>query len=63
MPAALNNSLKKFLEHSTKKFQSSNKKDLPHHDFASYLNTDLDKFMFDLFYEMFVVNKGEYLYD
>ena len=63
IPAALNNSLKMLLDHSTKKFQSSNRKDLPHHDFASYLNTDLEKLMFDLFYEMFVVNKGGELYE
>lgn len=55
MPSALNNSLKMLLEHSTKEFHSSNKKDLPHQDFASYLSTDLEKFMFDLFYEMFVL--------
>ena len=32
----------------------SKKKDLPHNDFDSYLTTDLEKFMFIMFYEMFV---------
>lgn len=59
MPSALNNSLKMLLEHSTKEFHLSNKKDLPHQDYASYLSTDLEKFMFDLFYEMLVLQSKE----
>ncbi|MBU1013299.1 MAG: hypothetical protein KKG99_09845 [Bacteroidetes bacterium] len=63
MSAALNNSLRMLIEHSTRRFQSSNKKDLPHYDFSTYLNTDLDKFMFDNFYKMFVINRGDFSID
>jgi len=57
MPSALNNTLLKINEHSSKKFLSSNKKNLPHQEFAFYLSTDMERFMFDLFYEMFLNGK------
>ncbi len=63
MPSALDNTMKKLIDYSGQKFNESKKNDLPHRAYASYLSTDLEKLMFDLFYEMFIVNRGRYLYE
>lgn len=58
MPAALNNSLIQLSEYSTKVIKESGNKDLPHKEYATYLFTDTEKVMFDIFYELFIINKG-----
>ena len=59
MPAALENSFKQLISYSEEEFKKQkNNPDLPHHQYSSYFNTDLEKLMFDKFYEIFVVNKG-----
>lgn len=61
MPAALNNSLIQLSEYSTKVITNSGKKDLPHREYSTYLFTDIEKVMFDYFYEIFIINKGNFL--
>lgn len=59
MPSALTKSLNQLLISSGKQFKKDKgKKDLPHHEYSSYLHTDLEKLMFDRFYEIFIINKG-----
>ena len=59
MPYALNNSLEKLVTFSEKEFKRvQGKKPLPHQEYETYLNTDIEKFMFDKFYYIFVENKG-----
>ena len=59
MPAALENSFKQLISYSEEEFKKQkNNPDLPHHQYSSYFNTDLEKLMFDKFYEIFVVNKN-----
>jgi asparagine synthase (glutamine-hydrolysing) len=59
MPAALNRSLIKLAEYSTKVIKESGNKDLPHKEYATYLFTDTEKVMFDIFYEIFIINSGK----
>jgi len=61
MPAALNNSLIKLSEYSTKYINESGNKDLPHKNYQTFLFTDIEKYLFDVFYEMFIINKGNFL--
>lgn len=59
MPSALETSFKKLISYSEEEFKKKkNKSDLPHHHYASFFHTDLEKLMFDKFYEIFVINKG-----
>ncbi|HUX56647.1 MAG TPA: asparagine synthase-related protein [Bacteroidales bacterium] len=58
MPAALNNSLIQLSEYSTKVINESGKKDLPHKEYSTFLFSDTEKVMFDIFYEIFIINKG-----
>lgn len=59
MPAALDISLSSLISHSQNEFGEMNKKDLPHREYASFFTTDLEKLMFDKFYQIFVVNRGK----
>jgi asparagine synthase (glutamine-hydrolysing) len=61
MPAALNNSLLYLSEYSSKIVKDSKGRDLPHKEFSTFLFTDIEKVMFDHFYEIFITNKGTYL--
>jgi len=59
MPYALNRSLEKLIAFSEKKFKKEQeKKNLPHQEYEMYLNTDIEKYMFDKFYRIFVERKG-----
>ena len=59
MPYALNKSLEKLVVFSEKEFKKEQgKKTLPHQEYEMYLNTDLEKYMFDKFYNIFVENRG-----
>ncbi len=59
MPAALDASLNSLISYSENEFRKMNQKDLPHREYASFFTTDLEKLMFDKFYEIFVVNRGK----
>lgn len=59
MPAALDVSLNSLISYSENEFGKKNGKDLPHREYASFFTTDLEKLMFDKFYEIFVVNRGK----
>jgi asparagine synthase (glutamine-hydrolysing) len=61
MPAALNNSLIKLSEYSSKYINESGSKDLPHKDYQTFLFTDLENYLFDVFYEIFIINRGNLL--
>ena len=59
MPYALNDSLGKLVTFSEKEFRKDQeKKSLPHQEYEIYLNTDIEKYMFDKFYHIFVENRG-----
>jgi len=60
MPAALNLSLNKLISHSENEFRSSKtNNNLFNKEYSAYLKTDLEKLMFDKFYELFVINRGK----
>ena len=60
MPSALSVSLNKLISYSEKEFKSSQgKNDLPHKEFAAFLHTDLEKLLFDKFYQLFVIDRGK----
>lgn len=60
MPSALSMSLNKLISHSEKEFKNNlEKQDLPHKDYAAFLHTDLEKLMFDKFYQLFVIDRGK----
>ncbi len=59
MPAALGTSLKQLISYSEEDFKKrKNNRNLPHHQYSSFFDTDLEKLLFDKFYEIFIVNKG-----
>lgn len=59
MPYALNKSLEKLVVFSEKEFKLvQGKKKLPHQEYEMYLNTDIEKYMFDKFYHIFVENRA-----
>ena len=59
MPAALGTSLKQLISYSEEDFKKrKNNRNLPHHKYSSFFDTDLEKLLFDKFYEIFIVNKG-----
>ncbi len=59
MPSALNQSLKKLISHSEETFQKKEgTSDLPHRQYSSFFHTDLEKLMFDKFYQIFIENRG-----
>ncbi len=60
MPTALSASLNKLISYSEKEFKNSQEKhDLPHQEFAAFLHTDLEKLLFDKFYQLFVIDRGK----
>lgn len=59
MPAALDVSLTSLISYSENEFRKMSQKDLPHREYESFFTTDLEKLMFDKFYEIFVVNRGK----
>jgi len=60
MPTALSASLNKLISYSEKEFKNSKgKNDLPHKEFAAFLHTDLEKLLFDKFYQLFVIDRGK----
>ena len=60
MPTALSASLNKLISYSEKEFKNSQKKhDLPHKEYAAFLHTDLEKLLFDKFYQLFVIDRGK----
>ena len=59
MPAALDTSLTSLISYSENEFRKKKEKDLPHREYSSFFTTDLEKLMFDKFYEIFVVNRGK----
>ena len=60
MPSALSMSLNKLISHSEREFKNNlGKQDLPHKDYAAFLHTDLEKLMFDKFYQLFVIDRGK----
>jgi asparagine synthetase B (glutamine-hydrolysing) len=59
MPYALNNSLETLVTFSEKAFKKQQgEKPLPHQEYEMYLNTDIEKYMFDKFYHIFIKNRG-----
>ncbi len=58
MPAALNVTLGNLLRYAEKEFREKNVKDRPHMNYSSYLETDLEKFLFDRFYYLFIERQG-----
>ena len=59
LPAALETSFKQLISYSEEEFKKrKNNRNLPHHQYSSFLNTDLEKLMFDKFYELFIINRG-----
>jgi len=59
MPAALDISLSNLISHSQNEFRNKKKDKLPHREYSSFFNTDLERLMFDKFYQIFVVNRGK----
>ncbi len=60
MPSALSVSLSKLISYSKKEFKNSEKKnELPHKEYAAFLHTDLEKLLFDKFYQLFVIDRGK----
>ena len=59
MPAALDKSLSSLISYSENEFRKKEKKDLPHREYSSFFTSDLERLMFDKFYEIFVVNRGK----
>jgi len=59
MPAALDISLSNLISHSQNEFRNKKKDNLPHREYSSFFNTDLERLMFDKFYQIFVVNRGK----
>jgi len=59
MPYALTNSFKKLISFSETEFKKKKGKvALPHEEFELYFKTDIEKFMFDRFYHIFIENRG-----
>jgi asparagine synthase (glutamine-hydrolysing) len=61
MPSALNITIKKLIDYSTANFNKSKNSNLPHLAYKSYLSTDLEKMMFDYFYDIFIIKRGKAL--
>ncbi|RZD17546.1 MAG: asparagine synthase (glutamine-hydrolyzing) [Candidatus Acididesulfobacter diazotrophicus] len=59
MPAAMNVSLKNLSAYALKEFSNKKGDDNPHKQYASFFNTDLERLMFDRFYQIFIVNRGK----
>lgn len=59
MPAALSGSLDNLIRHCESRFAEIPKSaDLPHKQYDSYFNTDFERYLFDRFYDIFIVNRG-----
>lgn len=59
MPAALDVSLKDICSYAEEKFGKQQGNDRPHKQYASFFNTDLERLLFDKFYQLFILNRGE----
>lgn len=60
MPTALSVSLGKLSAHAKEKFGTKQgDDDRPHKLYAAFFNTDLERLMFDRFYQIFILNRGE----
>jgi len=59
MPSALGLSLEKLVSYAEENFRGKNKSNLPHQEFSGFFNSDLEKLMFDKFYQIFVINRGK----
>lgn len=59
MPAALSSSLRGLTAFAEKIFRKNRGADRPHKQYASFFNTDLERLFFDIFYQIFVLNRGE----
>ncbi len=60
MPYALRESLGKLVLYSENKFRKLvYTKNCPHYQYKDYLFTDLEKLLFDEFYTLFIINRGE----
>jgi asparagine synthetase B (glutamine-hydrolysing) len=60
MPSALSVSLNKLISYAEKEFKTGRSKaDRPHKEYAAYLHTDLEKLLFDKFYQLFVIDRGK----
>jgi len=60
MPSALNVSLNKLISFSENQFKNSQEKqELPHKEYEAFLHTDLEKLLFDKFYQLFIIDRGK----
>lgn len=60
MPAALSKSLGELIAFSETSFRErGSKEEQPHKEFDGFLFTDLEKFMFDEFFKLFIINRGK----
>jgi len=60
MPAALSTSMNKLISYSEDNFRKiKDTRDLPHKAYSSFFNTDLERMLFDKFYQIFIVNRGK----
>lgn len=59
MPYALNTSLNRLVQSSENEFRKNKNSALPHQEYSTFFNTDLERLMFDKFFEIFVINRGK----
>jgi len=60
MPAALSTSMNKLISYSEDNFRRiKDTYDLPHKAYSSFFNTDLEKMLFDRFYNIFIDNRSK----
>jgi hypothetical protein len=64
MPSALRTSLAELVPRSETRFrEAKHKGDRPHRQYEGYFFTDIEKFLFDEFYTIFIINRGRALAD
>jgi asparagine synthase (glutamine-hydrolysing) len=64
MPSALGKSLAELVQHSEKRFrEASHTSNCPHMQYEGYFFTDIEKFLFDEFYTIFIINRGSAIAD
>lgn len=64
MPSALRISLAELVPRSEARFkEAKHKGDRPHRQYEGYFFTDIEKFLFDEFYTIFIINRGRALAD
>ena len=59
MPAALGVSLGRLFAHAEEDFRAKEALDRPHRQYKAFFNTDLERLMFDRFYQIFVLDRGK----